>query len=250
MKTLLITGGNNGIGYFMVKEWLRNGHCVSVLDLHCDNLEQLQNFYPTTLIYFKDDVTDLESVKMAVNETTRQFGSIDYAIHNACLCLFKDFEEHSREDFDRVIDVNLYGAMNITKAVLGTMKNLKRGKVIFTSSGIGVTGYTNLSAYACSKGAIESLAKCLNLEFVDSGITFHIMHPPLTNTKSSTPLPIPKEFKASPERVGKGFIRNIDSKKFIITPSFKDALSIKFSYLFPLSIGRMLVKMTNRAMNR
>ena len=73
------------------------------------------------------------------------------------------------------------------------------------------------------------------------------MHPPLTNTKSSSPLPVPKEFKALPEKVGKGFVKHIDSKKFIITPSFADAVSVKLSYLFPLLMGKLLVKMTKKA---
>ncbi|MFT8316306.1 MAG: SDR family NAD(P)-dependent oxidoreductase [Clostridium sp.] len=250
MNTLLITGGNEGIGYFMARQWLENGNCVSVLDLNCENIDKLKETYSKTLLSFKCDVCDTESVKMAVNQTNAQFGSINYAVHNACLCLFKSFEEHNIEDFDRVMDVNFHGAINLAKAVLPVMKMQRQGKICFTSSGVGVTGYINISSYACSKGAIESLAKCLNNEYVDSGVTFHIMHPPLTNTKSSSPLPVPKEFKASPEKVGKGFIKHIDSKKFIITSSFSDAVSTKLSYLFPLLIGKMMVKMTKRAMNK
>lgn len=247
MNALLITGGNEGIGYFMAKQWLENGNCVSVLDLNCDQIDKLKETYPKTLLTFKCDVRDIENVKMAVNKTSVQFGSINYAVHNACLCLFKSFEEHSIEDFDRVMDANFHGAINLTKAVLPVMKMQKQGKICFTSSGVGVTGYINISPYACSKGAIESLAKCLKNEYMDSGITFHIMHPPLTNTKSSSPLPVPKEFKASPEKVGKGFIKHIDSKKFIITPSFTDAVLVKLSYLFPLLMGKLLVRMTKRA---
>lgn len=250
MKTLLITGGNEGIGYFMAKQWLENGNYVSVLDLNCDNIDKLKETYSRTLLSFKCDVCDTESVKMAVNQTNTQFGSINYAVHNACLCLFKSFEEHNIEDFDSVMDVNFHGAINLVKAVLPVMKMQRQGKICFTSSGVGVTGYINISSYACSKGAIESLAKCLRNEYADSGITFHIMHPPLTNTKSSSLLPVPKEFKASPENVGKGFIKHIDSKKFIITPSFSDAVSTKLSYIFPLLIGKMMVKMTRRAMNK
>jgi NAD(P)-dependent dehydrogenase (short-subunit alcohol dehydrogenase family) len=249
MNTLLITGGNDGIGYFMVKQWVENGNCAAVLDLNCDNIDKLKETYPKTLLSFKCDVSDLESVKMAVNQTNAQFDGIYYAVHNACLCLFKDFEEHSIEDFQRVMDVNFRGAINLTKAVLPIMKMQRQGKICFTSSGVGVTGYLNISSYASSKGAIESLAKCMSIEYADSGVTFHIMHPPLTNTKSSSPLPIPKEFKASPQKVGKGFIKHIDSKKFIITPSFGDAVSVKLSYLFPISMGRMLVKMTKKASN-
>lgn len=247
MNTLFITGGNDGIGYFMAREWLEKGNCVSVLDLNCDNIDKLKETFPDTLLTFTCDVRDLESVKMAANQTNTQFGSFNYAVHNACLCLFNSFADHSMEDFDKVMGVNYHGAINIAKAVLPIMEKQRKGKIFFTSSGVGVTGYINISSYACSKGAIESLAKCLKIEYADTGITFHILHPPLTNTKSSSPLPVPKEFKASPEKVGKGFIKHIDSKRFVIAPSFGDAVSIRLSYLFPLSIGRLLVKLTKKA---
>jgi len=122
MNVLLITGGNEGIGYFMSKQWLEKGNCVSVLDLNCDNIDKLKEVYPQTLLTFKCDVHDTESVRMAVEMTSTQFGNINYAVHNACLCLFKGFEEYSIDDFDRVMDVNLHGAINLTKAVLPVMR--------------------------------------------------------------------------------------------------------------------------------
>jgi len=247
MSVLLITGGNEGIGYFMAKEWLALGNRVSVLDLHSENIDLLKEQYPNDLLTFVCDVRDMLAVKAAVDQTVARFGSIQYAVHNACICSFNGFESLDTEDFHPVMDVNFYGAVHLAKAVLPIMKAQKQGNICFTSSGVGVTGYINISPYACSKGAIESLAKCLRNEYADLGITFHIMHPPLTNTKSSSPLPVPKEFKALPEKVGKGFIRHIDSRKFIITPSFADAVSVKLSYLFPLFMGKMLVKMTRKA---
>lgn len=250
MNTLFITGGNDGIGYYMVEQWLKNGNFAAVLDLNCDNINKLKETYSENLISFKCDVRDEEALKEAVNQTNTHFGNIYYAIHNACSCLFKSFEEHQIEDFKKVMEVNFYGAINLTKAVLPIMKDQKQGKIYFTSSGVGVTGFINISSYASSKAAIESLAKCMNIENADSGVTFHIMHPPLTDTKSSSPLPVPREFKASPEKVGKGFIKNINSRKFIITPSIVDAVSVKLSYLYPLQMGRMLTKMTKKANNK
>ncbi|WP_406243906.1 SDR family NAD(P)-dependent oxidoreductase [Tissierella carlieri] len=247
MKTLFLTGGNNGIGYYMVKEWLQNGNYAAVLDMSCGNINRLKEIYPESLLTFESDVCNKDSVKIAVNDTNAKFGSIDYAVHNACLCLFKSFEEHSKEDFSKVIDVNFYGAINLTEAVIPIMKSQRRGKICFTSSGVGITGFIDISSYASSKGAIEAFAKCMNIEYEDSGVTFHIMHPPLTDTESSSPLPIPKEFKSSPEKVGKGFVKNIDGKKFIITPSFGDKISVRLSYAFSLPMGRMLVKMTKKA---
>ncbi len=242
----MLTGGNEGIGYHMVKSWLEQGNAASVLDINCENVEKLKAYWPDKLIYFKADACNNESVKAAVENTTNQFGCIDYAVHNACLCLFKDFEHHTSEDFNRVFDVNFYGAVNLTNAVLPVMKDQGRGDIIFTSSGVGVTGFININSYASSKGAIESLAKCLNLEYMGSGIKFHIMHPPLTETRSSAPLPVPVEFRESPDKVGKGLIKNIESGKFVITPSFSTSLSVKASYLMPLLMGRLLVRMTSK----
>lgn len=78
----------------------------------------------------------------------------------------------------------------------------KKGRICYTSSGVGVTGFTNISGYSASKGAIEAFAKCMRLENLGNAITFHILHPPLTNTES--PLPVPKEFMADSQKVGKG----------------------------------------------
>lgn len=60
----------------------------------------------------------------------------------------------------------------------------------------------------------------LNLEYASYGVTFHIIHPPLTRTRSAAPLPVPKEFMADPKKVGYGIARHISSKRFIICHSF------------------------------
>ena len=68
------------------------------------------------------------------------------------------------------------------------MRKAGKGRIIFTSSGVGVTGFVNISPYASSKGAIETLAKCLEIENQPYGISFHLFHPPLTNTASAAGL--------------------------------------------------------------
>ena len=242
----MLTGGNEGIGYHMIKHWLERGNAASVADINCENVKKLQEEFPENLICFEVDISNYESVKYVATKTATHFGSINYAVHNACLCLYKDFEHHTADDFKRVIEVNLNGAVNLTMAVMPVMRNQGRGDIFFTSSGVGVTGFINISSYASSKGAIESLARCLNLEYKGSGIRFHIMHPPLTNTHSSSPLPIPVEFKESPGKVGKGLVNNIGLKKFIVTPSLGTSISVKLSYLLPMSMGSLLVWMTRR----
>lgn len=247
MESLFITGGNNGIGYYMVKEWLEIGNTASVLDLSVNHLEMLQKEHQDRLVLYKGDVCSKTDVQKAVSQTKDAFGNIDYAVHNACSCMYKSFSQHTEADYNHVMSVNFQGAVNLTEAILPIMASQKFGKICFTSSGIGTTGYINISSYSASKGAIEAFAKCMNLEYKDSGVTFHLLHPPLTDTESCSPIPVPKEFKASPEKVGKGLIKHIHKDKFIITPSLGDTLSVKLSYRFPLAMGRLLAKMTAKA---
>lgn len=190
------------------------------------------------------DVRDSNRVKECVKESVSKFGSVDCAIHNACLCTFKSMSNTDEDTFRDVFNVNYFGALYLAQAVLPYMVKQKRGKVIFTSSGVGVMGFTNISPYASSKGAIESLAKCLNIEYQNDGISFHIFHPPLTRTKSAEPLPVPKEFMASPEKVGVGLAKHINKKSFIICHSFGQKIQTMGCYLFPIKMGKMMSKMT------
>lgn len=114
------------------------------------------------------------------------------------------------------------------------MREARKGRLIFTSSAVGVTGFKNISLYASSKGAIESLAKCLEIENRQYGISVHLFHPPLTNTTSASGLMIPKEFKANPREVGKGFAKHIWSIHYLsfILHCAISALQLQTSALF------------------
>jgi NAD(P)-dependent dehydrogenase (short-subunit alcohol dehydrogenase family) len=240
MKNIIISGANQGIGYYMVEELLRNGYNVTVLDLEIENLKKLTgNILPLVC-----DISDADLVKACVQKSIEHFGSVDCAVHNACLCTFDSLELTNDETYHQVFNVNYFGAINLSRAVLPLMKEKKRGKIIFTSSGVGVMGFLDISPYASTKGAIEALAKCLNIEYSDYGITFHIFHPPLTNTKSASPLPVPKEFMADPKKVGAGLAKRIQKKSFIICHSFGQKAQTMFCYMFPIKMGKLMSKLT------
>ena len=247
MADILIVGANQGIGYYLAESLLEKGDRVAVLDIRTDHIAELQPKYGNNLLVINADASDDCSVQEGVRKAFNCFGSIDIAIHNACLCTFDSEPDTGLEVYRQVMDVNFYGALRLAKAVLPYMREAGKGRLIFTSSAVGVTGFKNISPYASSKGAIESLAKCLEIENSQYGISVHLFHPPLTNTESASGFLIPKEFKADPRKVGKGFAKHIWSKKYIICPSFSTALSLRFSYRHPLPFGRMLTKMTERA---
>lgn len=246
MSNILIVGADQGIGYWMVNCLLEKGNKVTVLDIQEEQINKLKDKYPDSLLVVHADATDEASLSRGIKAAIDEFGRIDIAIHNACLCTFESEQNTGYEIYKRVMDVNYFGALRLAKLVLPLMREAKKGRIIFTSSGVGVTGFGNISPYASSKGAIESLAKCLEIENQDYGITFHVMHPPLTNTASASGLPVPKAFLADAEKVGRGLAKHIYSKKFVICHSFSQAMQIKLCYRHPLYMGKMMWKMTKK----
>lgn len=243
MKNVIILGANEGIGYFLAKQLLESGYNVGIFDINLENLQELMIAYPTQLVTVQCDAKSNENIKMAVNEFVRKFKKIDIAIHNACKCTFDSMENTDEKIYKEVFDINYFGALRLTKNVIEYMKKTG-GKIIYTSSGVGVMGFTKISPYASSKGAIESLAKCMNIEYKQYGITFHIFHPPLTMTKSALPLPVPKEFMSNPEKVGRGLAKNIKKRSFVICHNFSQKIQMKMTYLIPMKLGKLMSKMT------
>lgn len=241
---IIVTGANQGIGYYMVERLLTKGNKVSVIDIETDNLIALREKYQRSFLYFKVDLRNGEDVTSAVDRTAAEFGTIDIAVHNACKCTFESEKNTSLDTYKDVFDVNYYGALRLVKSVIPYMTAQKKGRVIFTSSGVCVTGFVNISPYSSTKGALEALAKSLRIEYAKDNITFHIMHPPLTRTKSASPLPVPNEFKALPEKVGYGLAKHINSKKFIICHSFNQKMQTMGCYLFSIKMGDLLSKLT------
>lgn len=244
---VLIVGANRGIGYYMVERLLAKGHSVTVLDVETDALCAFERGYPSMFQAIAADARDEQAIARGVREAVVRFGRIDAAVHNACHCTFDVESATDISTYQDVMDVNYFGALRLAKAVLPYMRQAHSGRVLFMSSGVGVTGFAGISPYASSKGAIEALAKCLQLENEDLGISFHVLHPPLTNTASASGLPVPEEFKADAKKVGYGLADHLWGDQFVICHSLGQKIQIRFSYRHPLFIGRLMTKMTERA---
>lgn len=246
-KRIIIVGANEGIGYYLAKGLLEQGHIVGILDILLDNVYSLKEQYGDRLFAFKADARNYEEILDATYTFIDAYGGIDIALHNACNCTFDSMEETGFDTYQKVFDINYFGALRFAKAVLPYMKKQASGKIIFTSSGVGVMGFYNISPYASSKGAIESLAKCLKIELEGYNISLHIIHPPLCRTTSAKCLPIPEEMKAEPSRVGYGLAKRIvKTKLFIICHSFSQKVQTMFCYWFPLKMGHFMSFMTKR----
>ena len=242
MAAILITGANQGIGYHLTVALLRQGHQVAVLDWETHHLAAL----PTQLAYYPVDVRQGEALQAAVAAAQAWQGTPEVVIHNACCCPFGGVEALDLGQVQAAFATNYCGALQLVRCVGPALRAQGRGRVIFTSSGVGITGFPGLSAYASTKGALEALAKCLNLEYAGDGVTFHLIHPPLTRTQSSAPLPVPPEMMADPETVGRGLARRLFSPRFLLCHSLLQKVQTLLCYAFPLPMGSLLAKLTAR----
>lgn len=245
MENIIVTGANEGIGFYLVKQLLLDGNNVTVLDININQLVELQKDFKNTLLPIICNVKDMDAMKEAVKISFDTFGYIDIAVSNACLCTFESLENTEIDTFKEVMDINFFGAVRLTKCVIPYMRH--GGRIIITSSGVGVMGFVDISPYASSKGSIEAFAKCMNIEYKEKGISFHIFHPPLCKTKSASGLLVPDEFKMDPEKVGKGLAKNIHKKSYIICHSRLQKLQTLGCYLFPIRIGKFMSKMARAA---
>jgi len=243
---VIITGGNNGIGLYMAFQLLQDGYLVAVFDLSGENIKKIAGNDFKNLLFFTCDITQYDKVKTSVEKVIEKWGRIDILVNNACLALFDSFEEKELIEIRKEFEVNYFGYLNMIKAVFPYMKQNRKGIIHNVSSGVGLTGFSGLSGYTSTKGAIEALTKTLSIEFEKYNISVNIIHPPLTNTESASPLGVPKDFLEDPKIVGKKLAKKILSTKDCITPDLKTRIGFEAMRLFSLKMGRMFSSLTEK----
>jgi len=244
---IIVTGANNGIGFHMTKTLLEDGYYVAAMDISDENLTALKSLYSERLLVFNCDVTDTAGLKDTITLIVERWVQIDILVNNACLAIFKPFEEKPLEDTRKEFEINYFGYVNTIAAVLPYMKAQGKGIIHNVSSGVGITGFPGIYGYASTKGAIESLTRTLALELEKYGICVNLMHPPLTNTKSAAPLGIPAQAMDDPARVGRNLAKQILSTKAIIASDFRTAVYLFFAYRYPTMLGKLFAKLAEGA---
>lgn len=249
-NVVIVTGANNGIGFYMTKTLLEDGYRLAAMDISDENLIPLQSIYPEQLLVCNCDLTDSVQVKETVSSVVEKWGQVDVLVNNACIAIFKLFEQKTIDETRREFEVNYFGYVNTIVAVLPYMKAKGKGIIHNVSSGVGITGFPGIYGYASTKGAIESLTRTLALEFEKYGICVNLMHPPLTNTKSASPLGIPIQAMDDPTRVGRNLAKQVLSTKTVIASDFRTAVYLFFAYRYPLVLGGLFAKLTESSKNK
>ena len=172
-RNALITGGSRGIGKAISRRFMEEGANIFIcargeraLDETSEELRQMGGKVVTHVV----DVSKRELVDQMVSRALAELGSIDILVNNAGIMMNKRFLDYSFEEFDQVMKINFYGIFHVTQAVLPSMMERKRGKIVNMASTAGKWGSMHQSAYNTSKHAVIGLTKCLALETA----AFHI----------------------------------------------------------------------------
>lgn len=162
-KVVLVTGGSRGIGAACIKEFAKNGYDVVINyvndDLTASFLKtEVEENYNVKALAIKCDVSNELDVKNMVEEVINKFGHIDVLVNNAGIAIDTIFEDKTKDNFRRTLDVNLIGTFLVSKEVGKYMLNKKSGSIVNVSSTNGIdTTYVESLDYDASKAGVISL---------------------------------------------------------------------------------------------
>ncbi|KRO04879.1 oxidoreductase, short chain dehydrogenase reductase family protein [Levilactobacillus paucivorans] len=177
-KTWLITGTSTGFGKSL-SIYLAQQADVNLVATarHTDQLSYLDQYDHGQILKQTLDVTKADEIAAAVKATTEKFGTLDVLINNAGLGYFGTFEESDRDAVRYMFDVNVWGLVDMTRAVLPTMRAQKSGIVINFSSIAGLASFPTLSFYNGTKHAVEGITDAMAQEVADQGIKLMLIEP-------------------------------------------------------------------------
>ncbi|CAN5175599.1 beta-ketoacyl-ACP reductase [soil metagenome] len=204
-RTVLVTGGNRGIGRAIAEEFIAQGHRVAVTARSGSG--------PVGSLSVVADVTDAVSVDAAFTEIEHQLGPVEVVVANAGITRDTLLMRMSDEDFTEVIDANLSGAFRVVKRASKGMLKAKYGRIVLISSVVGLLGSAGQVNYSSSKSGLVGLARSVTRELGSRGITANVVAPGFIETDMTAALPeatraeylksIPAGRFASPAEVAK-----------------------------------------------
>ncbi|WP_460798676.1 oxidoreductase [Microbacterium sp. GXF0217] len=177
MANWLITGASRGFGREVALEALRRGDTVVATARNTDALQDLTEVGGERAVLLALDVTNAEQVKNVVADAEAQTGGIDVLFNNAGIGYFAAFEESDDDEARRMMEINVFGLADVTKAVLPGMRARRSGTILNVSSVGGVRSFPAVSWYNASKFAVEGLSESIAQEVAPLGIRVVLVEP-------------------------------------------------------------------------
>jgi NAD(P)-dependent dehydrogenase (short-subunit alcohol dehydrogenase family) len=177
-----VTGAGRGMGVDIVQAALAAGHSVVATGRKAERIEQAVGRHKN-LLAVALNITSPEAATAAVKTAVERFGRIDVLVNNAANFYAGYFETLSAEQFRAQIETNLFGPLNVTRAILPVMRKQRSGQVITTTSLAGLVGQEFVAAYAASKFALEGWMESLHYDLAPYGIRTMVVEPGFFRTE-------------------------------------------------------------------
>jgi 3-oxoacyl-[acyl-carrier protein] reductase len=180
-RSVLVTGGNRGIGLAIATAFAEAGDKVAVTYRSGEP--------PSGFLGVRCDVTDADQVSAAFEEIEAAHGPVEVLIANAGITRDTLLLRMSEEDWDAVIDTNLTGSFRVAKRAAKGMLRMRRGRIVFISSVVGLLGSPGQVNYAASKAGLVGMARSMARELGSRGITTNVVAPGFVETEMTAVLP-------------------------------------------------------------
>ncbi|WP_165064696.1 3-oxoacyl-ACP reductase FabG [Marisediminicola senii] len=190
-RTVLVTGGNRGIGFAIAEEFVALGHRVAVTARSGDG--------PAGSMTVRADVTDAASIDAAFSAVESELGPVEVVVANAGITRDTLLMRMSEDDFSTVVDTNLTGSFRVVKRATKGMMKARFGRIILVSSVVGLYGSAGQVNYAASKSGLVGIARSVTRELGSRGITANVVAPGFIETDMTAELPDAQqaEYRAS-----------------------------------------------------
>ena len=220
-KVAIITGGSRGIGLATAKKFLQEGAVVVITASSPETAQKaasrLQEEFPNSQVAgISPNLASLEDVTKAFNDVVAQYGSLDILVNNAGVSESTPFANYTQEIFDKVMDLNVKGVFNATRAATDHMVSQGGGVILSTSSMVSIYGQPSGVAYPTSKFAVNGLTVSLARELGPKGIRVNAVAPGITETDMMKAVPkeviepmvkqIPLRRLGQPEDIANAFL--------------------------------------------
>lgn len=176
-KVWLITGCSTGFGRELAKETLQTGYNVVITARTTADIKDLAETHPNTALPLRLDVTNPQDIANTVQQTLNKFGRIDVLVNNAGIGYFGAVEESEEEQVRRMLEINFWGLVHMTQAVLPVMRKQRSGHIINISSIGGLVANPAVGFYNATKFAVDGLSESLAKETAPLGINVTIIAP-------------------------------------------------------------------------
>ena len=220
-KVAIITGGSRGIGYATADAFLREGATVILAASSKASADEavasLKEKHPnSTVAGISPDLSSLEEVRNVFQLVTGRYGCVDILVNNAGVSERTPFMEYTEDTFDKVMDLNVKGVFNATRAAAECMVARGKGVILSTSSMVSISGQPSGFAYPASKFAVNGLTVSLARELGPKGIRVNAVAPGITETDMMKAVPreviepmvqrIPLRRLGQPEDIANAFV--------------------------------------------